>query len=62
MPIVQIDLLAGRTVEQKRELARRVTEVITETAKCQADAVKIIIRDMPQENYASAGVLRIDQK
>lgn len=62
MPIVQIDILAGRTVEQKREMARRVTEAITDTLKCPAEAVKIIIRDMAQENYASAGVLRIDEK
>ncbi|MGE5559625.1 MAG: 4-oxalocrotonate tautomerase [Chloroflexota bacterium] len=62
MPIIQIEVLKGRSVEQKRELARRVTEVVTETMKCPADAVKIIIRDMEFENYASAGVLRVDQK
>lgn len=62
MPIVQIEVLKGRSVEQKREMARRVTDVITETMKCPADAVKIIIREMEFENYASAGVLRADQK
>jgi 4-oxalocrotonate tautomerase len=62
MPIVQIELLAGRTVEQKRVLARKVTDAIMESVGCPADAVRIIIRDMPPENYAPAGVLRIDQK
>ena len=32
MPIVQIDLLEGRTVEQKRAMVAKVTEAIQETA------------------------------
>lgn len=62
MPIVQIELLAGRTVEQKRTMARKVTDAIVESLNCPAEAIKVIIRDMPPENYASAGVLRVDQK
>lgn len=60
MPIVQIDMLEGRTVEQKRELVKKVTQAITETANCPADAVTIIIRDMPYENLGKAGKLRSD--
>ena len=32
MPMVQITMLAGRTVEQKRHIARRITEVLVEEA------------------------------
>lgn len=60
MPIVQIDMLEGRTVEQKRELVKKVTEAITETAKCPSEAVSIIIRDMPKHNLGQAGKLRSD--
>jgi len=31
MPIIQIDMLEGRTVEQKRNLVQKVTEVVCET-------------------------------
>lgn len=61
MPIVQVELLEGRTVEQKRALAEKVTEAITEVLDCPASAVSIIIRDMPATNYASGGKLRIDK-
>ncbi|MDK2882619.1 MAG: 4-oxalocrotonate tautomerase, partial [Bacillota bacterium] len=37
MPIVQIDLLEGRTVEQKRQLVAKVTEAITESLGVPAD-------------------------
>lgn len=61
MPIVQIDMLEGRTVEQKREMVKKVTEVISEAAKCPPEAVTIIIRDMLQHNLGQAGELRSDK-
>lgn len=61
MPIVQIDFLKGRTLEQKRALAKKVTEAIVETANCPAEAVKIIIREMPPEHLSEGGVLRCDK-
>ena len=60
MPIVQIDMLEGRTVEQKRELVRKVTAAICETASCSPEAVKIVIRDMSKDNYGDGGKLRSD--
>ncbi|GMA99624.1 2-hydroxymuconate tautomerase [Pelosinus sp. IPA-1] len=61
MPIVQIDMIEGRTVEQKREMAKKVTQAITETANCPADAVTIVIRDAAKSNIAKAGVLMSDK-
>lgn len=60
MPIVQIEMLQGRTVEQKRALVKKVTEAISETANCPQEAVSIIIREMPKEHYAVGGKLRAD--
>ena len=60
MPIVQIDLLEGRTVEQKRAMVAKVTEAIQETAKCPADAVTIIFRDMTPTHLGKGGKLRSD--
>lgn len=61
MPIVQIEMLEGRTIDQKRELVKRVTEAITESLKCPKDAVRIIIREMKKENFARADKLAIDE-
>ncbi|WP_371369197.1 hypothetical protein SRRS_24720 [Sporomusa rhizae] len=59
MPIVQIDLLEGRSQEQKQEMVKRVTEVIVETAKCPPEAVTIIVRESP---VAKAGVFLSSKK
>ncbi len=62
MPIVQIELLEGRTVDQKRALVKAVTDAICKTVNAPPEAVRIILRDMKFENYGAAGVLRSDQK
>ncbi len=62
MPILQVEILKGRTIEQKRKMVKKVTEAITETLDCPEDAVRIIIREMEFENFASAGVLRSDRE
>ncbi|HHW18519.1 MAG TPA: 4-oxalocrotonate tautomerase [Firmicutes bacterium] len=62
MPIVQIELIEGRTVEQKRALVKEVTDAIVRTLGVQPEAVRIILRDMKKENFAVAGTLRLDQK
>lgn len=61
MPIVQIDLFTGRSLEQKRLLAEKVTRAITESIGAPAESVSIIIREMSKENYAQAGKLAADQ-
>lgn len=60
MPFVQIDMLEGRTLDQKREMVKKLTDVIVETAKCPPEAVTIILREMPPTHLGKAGVLRSD--
>lgn len=62
MPIVQIDLLEGRTHEQKKLMVEKVTQAIVETTGAKPENVSIIIRDMDHGNYASGGVLFSDRK
>lgn len=62
MPIIHIDLLEGRTVEKKRALVEKVTEAVCEAIDAPADHVRIILNDMPKENYAVAGTLNLDKK
>jgi 4-oxalocrotonate tautomerase len=61
MPLVQITLLAGRTTEQKRKLAQRITEVIVEEAGARREAVVVAFHEVSKESYASGGVLMADK-
>ena len=60
MPIVHVEILEGRNVDQKRKMAEEVTEAISRNLECPKDAVSIIIRELPKEHLARGGKLAID--
>jgi 4-oxalocrotonate tautomerase len=61
MPVVTIQMWEGRTAEQKRRLARAVTDAMVEHAGAKPDALHVIIQEYPLENWALAGTLGIDR-
>jgi len=62
MPCVQITLLKGRTAEQKRKIAARITDVIAEEAKTDRNGVVITFVDVEKDSYARGGVLMSDKQ
>ena len=61
MPLVQITMLTGRTTEQKRKLAQRITDVVVEEAGARREAVVVAFHEVSKENYASGGLLIADK-
>jgi 4-oxalocrotonate tautomerase len=47
----------GRTLAQKRELARVITDAMVNIAHTTADATIVIFEDIARENWAQAGKL-----
>jgi len=62
MPHVQITLLEGRTIEQKRKLVERVTAAIAEEAGTAAEGINISLIEVKSDCYARGGVLIADKK
>ena len=62
MPLVTIKIIEGRTVEQKRGMARDVTAAIVKNIGCPPEAVHIDIIDMKKENLAQGGELFADTR
>jgi 4-oxalocrotonate tautomerase len=61
MPIVQVHLIEGRTVEQKRKLVAQMTKAVVDSLDVKAEDVRIILSDMTKQDYSVAGVLFIDK-
>jgi len=61
MPIVTVRAIEGRTVEQKRKLAKDITDAVVKNFKVEADRVSVNFFDMPKHNIARAGKLLTDQ-
>ncbi|MDH5662607.1 MAG: 4-oxalocrotonate tautomerase [Elusimicrobiota bacterium] len=57
MPLVDVDLWEGRTVEQKKKLVAGITDLFVEITACPREAVTVIIRDVPKHNWGSGGEL-----
>jgi 4-oxalocrotonate tautomerase len=61
MPLVQVTMLQGRTVEQKRKLAARITDAMVEEAGARREAIVVTFVEVSMESYASGGVLMSDK-
>ncbi len=62
MPIICVNLLEGRSKEQKREYVKAVTDATVKILDCPAKDVKIYFQEMRTEDLADGGVLRCDSK
>lgn len=60
MPILTVELFAGRTVEKKRELAKALTDAYVGVLGGNPKGITIILQDVPKENWAIGGELCSD--
>ncbi len=60
MPLVIVYADEGRTIEQKRGLAKEITEAVCKNFNVKPEAVSIMIREGKKENRGKAGKLAID--
>jgi len=57
MPVIHVEMWPGRTVAQKQELAKTITEAFVRIANTTPDSTIIIFAEVPKENWAQSGVL-----
>ena len=62
MPMINVQMFEGRTTEQRRKLAKELTEGTCRALGCTPDAVQIILTDIKKENWAEAGKLFSDKR
>ena len=60
MPVVTVEMWAGRSIEQKKQLVEGITLVMTNLG-IRPEAVHIIIKDNPKHNWATGGKLASEE-
>lgn len=55
MPFITIEMIEGRSPEQKRQLMEGVTKLFTETLQIPEDRVFIFFEDLKKDHYARGG-------
>lgn len=62
MPVIQITISEGRSVEQKRELVRVLTRETARIMKTEKEKVRMLIYEVSKDNWGNAGILGLDIK
>jgi len=55
MPVVRVTWWAGRTCEQKTQVAKDITEAMVKQG-IPPEATQVVFEDVPLENWCTAGV------
>ncbi len=61
MPHVLIYMRQGRTLEQKRQMVKGLTEVLVRTIAAKPEQVSIVVNELSDDNLASDGKLLADR-
>jgi 4-oxalocrotonate tautomerase len=61
MPLIQVTMLQGRTADQKRKIAKRITDTMVEEAGAKREAIVVTFVELSKESYASGGELMADK-
>lgn len=62
MPHIQVTLVKGRTTEQKRRIARRLTDVLSEEAQVDPKYISLSLVEVEVDGFAEAGELALDRR
>ena len=61
MAHVQITLLEGRSIEQKRRVVKRITDALEDELKVKPEKLTIAFVEVSRHSYARNGVLIADR-
>jgi 4-oxalocrotonate tautomerase len=55
MPLIEVTMMEGRTVEQKRKMVADVTTAVETALGAQRQTIRVAIREIPAEHWAVGG-------
>ena len=62
MPHIQVTMVKGRTTEQKRRIAKRLTEALSEEIQVDPRYVSLSLVEVEADGFAEAGELVLDRR
>lgn len=62
MPTIRVDLMEGRTIDQKRTLVKALTQALVDTLGAKPEAVDVLLFDVKRHDWATGGELWSDKR
>lgn len=56
MPILNVTIAQGRSVEKRRKLIKALTQATVDAFEVRPEQVRVILNEVPLDNYGVAGV------
>jgi len=61
MPIIRVEMFAGRSRDQKRALVKELTDAFVRTCGGKPEGLQIVIQDVAKEDWGVGGSLMADK-
>ncbi len=61
MPVIRVEMFK-RTQDEKRNLAKELTDAFVRTCGGNRDNIKILISEVDKNNWASGGIITSDEE
>lgn len=61
MPIISVKIAKGRTVDQKRNLAKAITDSVVSILDVKPEWVSVLFEEFDRENWSTGGELHRDK-
>lgn len=62
MPTLRVELMEGRTLEQKKALVKALTDAVVQTLGSKPEGVDVILYDVKRQDWATGGELWSEKK
>ena len=62
MPTIRVELMEGRTPEQKKNLVKALTAAVVDTLGSKPEAVDVLLFDIKRSDWATGGELWSEKK
>lgn len=62
MPTIRVELMEGRTPEQKKNLVAALTQAVVDTLGAKAESVDVLLFDIKPSDWATGGKLWSERK
>jgi 4-oxalocrotonate tautomerase len=56
MPTIRVEMMEGRTPEQKTALVKALTQAVAESLGSKPESVDVLLYDIKREHWATGGV------
>jgi 4-oxalocrotonate tautomerase len=62
MPTLKVEMLEGRTPEQKTALVKALTQAVVDSLGSKPESIDVLLFDIPRQNWATGGVQWSERK